>query len=122
MNDETATRDSFRREPMPEIKEKLQVNRTFSEEEYRHMQKGLIPKDMDDRWFIYFEDDWLFFHRSWTGYCVYQVRLEPCASGWCIAETWVNGDREQFRPQSTKDSEKLLLGVIDHVLLNKDYL
>ena len=29
----------------------------------------------EDKWFIYWENDTLFFHRSWTGVCVYIVRF-----------------------------------------------
>jgi len=32
---------------------------------------GLVPEEIEDKWFIYWEDDTLFFHRSWTGNCIY---------------------------------------------------
>jgi len=40
---------------------------SFSEEQYLKLQKGLIPQKMEDKWYINFENDWLYFHRSWTG-------------------------------------------------------
>ena len=82
---------------MPKAKVRLEVDRTFSQEEYECLQLGRIPQDMDDKWFIYFEDGWLFLHRSWTGYCIYQVHLEPSDEGWKIVEVWVNDDASQYR-------------------------
>jgi hypothetical protein len=43
---------------------------------------GCIPRDMDDRWFIYLEGEWVHLHRSWTGFCIYQVRLEAVGSSY----------------------------------------
>ena len=34
------------------------------------IRAGHIPEMMEDKWFIYWQDDRLFFHRSWTGYCI----------------------------------------------------
>jgi hypothetical protein len=34
---------------------------------FLHTAKGLIPRAMEDKWYIYFENDCLYFHRSWTG-------------------------------------------------------
>ena len=119
MSEQRATRDSRHRHPMPGTKVQMQVSRTFTDEEYQRMQWGVLPHDMDDRWFIYFEDNWFFFHRSWTGFCIYQVRLERSDTGWSIAEAWANGDPNQFRrPEDTQ----LFLNVIDYVLLGKQAL
>ena len=117
MSRQRATRNSWRRHhPMPETKVQIQVGQTFTDEEYQRMQRGVIPRDMDDKWFIYFEDGWFFFHRSWTGFCVYQVRLQQDASGWSIAEAWVNADPDQFtRPEDTQ----LFLKIIRNVLLRE---
>ena len=40
-----------------------------------HIRQGMIPEVMEDKWFIYWKDDALFFHRSWTGFCIYVVRF-----------------------------------------------
>src|SRR5437588_10029082 len=82
MSEQRATRNSYsRHQPMPETKARMQVSQTFTDEEYQRMQMGTIPQEMEDKWFIYFEDGWFFFHRSWTGICIYQVRLELTLPG-----------------------------------------
>jgi len=47
----------------------------FSEEQYHKLQNGLIPEQMEDKWFIYFDDNWIYFHRSWTGNGIYRTQI-----------------------------------------------
>jgi hypothetical protein len=39
------------------------------------LMEGLVPVEMEDKWFVYFEDGWLYFHRSWTGALIYWIKL-----------------------------------------------
>lgn len=47
----------------------------LSESEYELLQNGVIPHEMEDKWFIYFEEDTLYIHRSWTGFCIYILKF-----------------------------------------------
>lgn len=47
--------------------------RVYSLEEYDVIQLGFLPREMEDKWFLFSEGDVLHCHRSWTGKCVYQV-------------------------------------------------
>lgn len=116
---ERATRDSSPTTPMPELRSHLQVDRTFSPREYREIKLGIVPRDMDDKWFIFLEEDWLHIHRSWTGHCIYQVRLAPAGRNYRIAEVLVNRDRQQYRSDDEYDS-RFLLWLIDCIMLDKD--
>lgn len=80
---------------MPELKTQLQVEEIFTLGEYKYLTWGFIPVSMDDKWFIYLEDDWLYIHRSSTGFCIFKVRLESFEEGYQIAEAWVNDDPKQ---------------------------
>ncbi|MGB6299866.1 MAG: hypothetical protein WBF90_27350 [Rivularia sp. (in: cyanobacteria)] len=75
MHPKKATRSDWKIQPMPELKTQLQVEEVFTKEEYEYLSWGLIPKRMEDKWFIYLEDNWLYFHRSWSGFCIFKVRL-----------------------------------------------
>lgn len=88
--------DSWQRLPMPELKAKLPYERAFSRDEFERISLGLKPETMEGKWFIFLDGEWLSFHRSWTGICVYQVRLEQTANGHRVAEAWVNRDPEQY--------------------------
>ncbi len=91
-----AAADSWQRSPMPPQRARLKYEKTFRAEEFAQIQLGLIPQQMEDKWFIYWEEPWLRFHRSWTGLCIYEVRLEE-ADGVCsVTEAWANRDPEQY--------------------------
>ncbi len=117
MNPKKATRSDWKIQPMPELKTRLQVEEIFTKEEYEYLTWGLIPMSMDDKWFIYLEDDWLYYHRSWTGYCVFQVRLERFEDGYSIAEAWVN-----YNPNQRYDKCLLFwIGFLIRINQEKDY-
>jgi hypothetical protein len=58
----------------------------YSHEEYVRLREGLIPKAMEDKWFIYFDEPHLFLHRSWTGQPVYRVKLAGDSNGAIVTE------------------------------------
>jgi len=58
----------------------------FSPSEYTRLQEGLIPRAMEDKWFVYFDEPHLFLHRRWSGRPVYRVKLSADAEGVCVTE------------------------------------
>jgi hypothetical protein len=40
------------------------------------IRAGFIPKTKEDKWYIYSEDNWLFFHRSWNGQGIYKAEIK----------------------------------------------
>ena len=96
---------------MPERREQLAFERTFTAEEFAKIEAGHIPEEMEDKWFVYFEDDWLYFHRSWTGYCIFQLRLIEADEGWHVAEAWVSRDESQYGLQEAEEDLELLTNV-----------
>jgi 8-oxo-dGTP diphosphatase len=106
-----ATRDDWKTTPLPARREAITLDRTYSANEFERLRAGHIPGRMEDKWFAFFEEPWLYLHRSWTGYCVYQVRFEPAAGGSRVAEALVSRDPEQYRgTDATRDA--LLLAVL----------
>jgi hypothetical protein len=47
----------------------------FSADEFERIKMGLLPRAMEDKWFVYYEEPYLYFHRSWNGIPVYRVAL-----------------------------------------------
>lgn len=120
MDDKRATRDSWKTKQMPKLKTRLQLDLTFSTEEYQRISLGLVPEQMEDKWFIYLEGEWLYFHRSWTGHCIYQLRLEPDGNGYKVAEAWVNRNPDQYTEADDSYDATLLTFLIERLLLGKD--
>src|SRR5215510_462114 len=117
---ETATRQSFNgAHPLPEQRTTLPLERTFTDEEYELIRKGVIPKSMDDRWFIFLEDDVLYLHRSWTGFCVYQVSFKKDGAQYRVVEALINRDPSQGSATDDGYDVDLLNYLIDEFLLRK---
>jgi len=83
-------------------------------------QKGFRPMDMDERWFIYYEEPWLYIHRSWTGVCIYGVRFETSADGASIVESWANRDSDPYTETSIETDRELCTFFIGTLLLGQD--
>jgi hypothetical protein len=60
------TSKSWKTEPLPANRARLKLDRSFDAVEWDALQQGVIPEEMEDKWFIYEEGGWLNFHRSWT--------------------------------------------------------
>src|SRR5688500_17999266 len=105
--------------PAPSEREDLGFEAVFNEAEAEQLMDGLVPEEMEDKWFIYFADGWLRFHRSWTGAYIYALRLESLPEGHRVAESWVNRDPEQHRGGDTGYDRQLVRFLIDVLLLER---
>lgn len=116
---ERATIDSWKAHPAPARREDLGFSGTFTDTEAETLKRGFIPREMEDRWFICFHHPWLFFYRSWTGYCIYGLRLDATPEGMKVIESWVSRDPEQYRGTDVEDDRRLVRHLIDNLLLNR---
>lgn len=109
----SATRNSWKTLASPTDRHPLHLARIFSDTEGERMRRGFIPRGMEDRWFVYFEDSWLNFHRSWTGAHIFAVRLEGSPFSIRVVGGWANGEQEQYRSLGTEQDAALLVDLID---------
>ena len=105
--------------PMPELRNRVPVEGQFSQEEYEQISRGAIPWDMDHKWLIFLEEDWLYYYRGWSPFCIYQCRLEKRGDMYEIAEAWVNRDSNQYQRTDDVADATLMRRLIDDVLLEK---
>ncbi len=116
-----ATRESWKSvKPMPEKRARLDYERTFSSAEHARVVRGLVPEQMEDKWFVFYEAPWLWFHRSWTGIAIYGVRLRLEAEGSVVEEAWVNRAPEEYAATDDAHDAALLGFLIDRLLLGRD--
>lgn len=113
-----ATRSSWNIEPLPEARARLPYERRFDAAQHERLLRGLVPEQMEDKWFIFHEDGWLYFHRSWTGRCMYALRLRPESDGGSAGdEAWVNRAPEQYANTDADYDTGLLAFLVDRLLL-----
>ncbi len=87
-----ACRGDWKTKPMPEQHETFVLDRSFSDAEMNALRRGNVPQAMEDKWFWYMEGSTLWAHRSWTGYCIYQIRFNEDGKH----EVTVNRDPGQY--------------------------
>ena len=65
------------------------------------IRKGHIPEVQEDHWFMYCDDDYIRYYRSWTGICAFEAHYKKKGSDYIVdhlkmnhalAEFGVNGD------------------------------
>ena len=112
-------KSDWKTEPMPAKHQQVACVKEYSPEEFNKIKSGVKPKVMEDKWFIYFEDNRLYFHRSWTGYCIYVVEFETCENKNRISSITINQDPEQSIETDTEWNVKFVLYLIDLFFLDK---
>lgn len=93
---ETATKKNWKNIPIDTPK-RIDIELLFTEKQFSKLTKGLIPQQMEDKWFIYYENEWLHFHRSRTGYGIYKAKINKITDGHSIREFWVERNQEKYK-------------------------
>lgn len=104
---------------MPDESEKIAFEREYSISEFERLRAGLVPGEMEDKWFIFFEDPYLYLHRSWTGFCIYRVRFDQSETRARVVEVVVNRRLDQYQYRGAGD-EGEFLGILLDGLLGRD--
>jgi ADP-ribosyl-[dinitrogen reductase] hydrolase len=106
---------------MPHETGSLNFNRIFSFDEFERVRTGLVPREMEDKWFIYYKDHTLNFHRSWTGHHIYMITIQPLEDNtYAVTQAIVNRNKEQYNQENNAYDVSLLNYLIDRLLLGKD--
>lgn len=105
--------------PLPAKRTTIRLNRTFSREEMKQIRQGVVPQQMEDKWFIYWQEDTLYFHRSWTGFCLYVVHFTTTEEGCRMTKAEVNRDPEQYGGIDDEKDAAIISWLIDLLLLHR---
>jgi hypothetical protein len=78
--------------------------------------RGFKPHQMEDKWFVIYENGRLLFRRSWTGNLIYDV--EACWRGdrLYLGSAWVNRSASQYGETDDHYDAALLRYLFDVVL------
>jgi hypothetical protein len=101
---------------MPEKRAKLKFERKFTESEMGKLKRGVIPESQEDKWFILYEDDILYFYRAWSGYCIYMVKFQKRENEYHVLEALANRDKRQYEMDDETDA-KILISMINGLLI-----
>lgn len=104
---------------MPEQNTTISLGLLYNEKQLFHIKRGVIPREMEDKWFVYWKDDRLFFHRSWTGFCIYIVYFEGDKIGAKAAVAKVNRDPDQYNCTDDQYDRRMVQYLISVLLLRR---
>ena len=119
MTDKPAGPTDWKTEPLPAERTTIALDRLFSPREMDRIRVGCIPEMMEDKWFVYWQDDTLYFHRSWTGYCIYVVHFVRESEAWRMVRADVNRDYEQYQYTNDDYDARMISYLIDLLLLHR---
>jgi len=105
---------------MPEARARLAYTRTFDPAEHARVTRGIVPEQMEDKWFIFYEAPWLWFHRSWTGVAIYAVQLRVEGTASAVDEAWANRAPDQYRENDDAHDAAILSYLVERILLGRD--
>ncbi|WP_203294398.1 hypothetical protein [Maricaulis parjimensis] len=112
----TANRSSWEVKPF-EADVDIPYSKSFSAEDFDSIRQGFLPGQMEDKWFIFFENNVLHFYRSWTGVGVFKVEFQSDADGAHVVSAKAVGESI---PSGPVYAAELLGFLIDRKLLGRE--
>jgi hypothetical protein len=109
----------WKTEHLPAKHTTVSLNRRFTPDEMKRIKRGLIPEQMEDKWFIFFDQDMLHFHRSWTGFCIYKAYFQKDGDGYILTHAEVNRDPDHYMETDDTRDQQMVSYLIDILLLHK---
>lgn len=102
---------------MPKQSSIFHLNRTYEPLDAWLIARGFIPRQMEDKWFVYLDRGKLHFHRSWTGVLVYEVEAAWRGDRLYLGQVRVNRNPSQYGETDDEYDKRLLQYLVDAVLL-----
>jgi hypothetical protein len=112
-----ATSKDWKIKPLPKKRSLISADRQFTLAEMNRVKRGYIPMAMEEKWFVFFKSNRLYFHRSWTGYCVFVAHFKRRQEGFVLHLIEANRNRRQYTEQDDVYDAKLVSDIINNFLL-----
>lgn len=109
-----ATKDSWKCEPMPQGEEVSTLNvKIFVDfPSMDILRKGHIPASQEDHWFMYCDDEYIRYYRSWTGMCAFEARYVRIPDGYAIMSLKINRNLCEFGVNGDEPGKALFIHLI----------
>ncbi len=103
--------------PLPASHSVVALGHPYTSAEMEAIKIGVVPEEMEEKWFIYWKDERLYFHRSWTGNCIYIMEFESVPEGYIATRFFVNRDMEQYKETDDEVDKRVVLDLIEGFFL-----
>lgn len=105
-------KDDWKTVEIPAQIEEFVLEKRLTHDDIKRIEAGHRPEEMEDKWFMYYENNKLFLHRSWTGYCIYVVDISESGELKAI----VNRNSEQYKEKDIERDKTQLNILIDGLI------
>ena len=109
----TAQAADWNIKPIPKDMYSINCNLQFTDKQLDMIKRGVRPEEMEEKWFIYYDNSNLYIYRSWTGICVFIVKF----SSKIASEIMVNPDKD-FNLPLKEEIPKYVDRLINNLLLS----
>ncbi len=95
----TATADDWKTEPLPEKADdmtEMSFGFRIPAGSMAVIRKGHIPEVMEDHWFMYCDNEYIRYFRSWTGMCAFEAHYRKDGDDYLVDNLKMNHDLAQF--------------------------
>lgn len=102
--------------PMPNETDSFYSGRSLVAEEFLKLSAGIKPASMDDKWFVYYQNESIYFHRSWLGHCIFIAQVEKEKNGVLLGNVIANKKPDQFGMQDIDAKKEMFNKLVDYLL------
>ena len=108
-----ATSTSWKTEPMPKTDiSRVKASINITKENMAIIRKGHIPEAMEDHWFMYCDDEYIRYYRSWSGMCAFEAHFQKKEDHYVIDEICINHALVEFEVNGDKTGVDLFLKLL----------
>jgi hypothetical protein len=99
-----------------DVPHRIAIDLSFDEAQYQKLILGLSAKEMENRWRIKFENDTLFFQRSWTGYTIFEAKIHKENNLYYIYSFYAERNPEKYKITDDAYDVEAFIALIDKLI------
>ena len=107
--------------PLPEHYKTLKIDILLDENKSDVIRLGVIPDDMAEKWFCYFDNNILYQHRSWSGYCIDVIEFVAEGNQLRAVNAKVNRDASQYTNTDDAEAVTRITEMLDWLYQQQDW-
>ncbi|MGZ8144008.1 MAG: hypothetical protein ACXW0L_06090, partial [Methylosarcina sp.] len=100
---------------LPKRRTTINLDFRLNKEQSARVRQGFIPAVMEEKWFAYFENNTLYLHRSWTGYCIDQIHFVEEDDGLRATHAEVNRYSRQYENKDDTEDRERIITLVMHL-------
>ena len=105
-----ATKESWNIQPMPTDNiSAIEMNFSMKNRDMAILRQGHIPEEQEDHWFMYCDDAYIRYYRSWTGQCAFEAHYVYADGQYTIDRLIINRELSEFGVNGNEPAKTLFL-------------